>query len=301
LPQTIPETDDAEALRAQAARALEAAAEVLARHDVAVQAFRRGEATPLATVEHDLERLHILLGPGFLAVPQFEAPNAAELGAAIAAAGTILGPDSALDLPAHTWFATQSRVQPSLERLNLALNSANRLRRADTTRLAVLQFPVEEAARWCGLPLEGVEPETLANKVSVVVVGELPEPGSVAGLVIEAWTESLPLASADAAVAFHLDQPAARAPNAVLLATPPRLGESWTAETMVAVLRDALEIAKLRAVDGTALEGLGQYLPAIMLAANEADEAVSTDITRASFSLSISVPLLDVFTEVSPT
>lgn len=301
LPQTIPEADDAEALRAQAARALQAAAEVLARHDVAVQAFRRGEAAPLATVEHDLERLRILLGPGFLAVPRFAAPNAAELGAAIAAAGTILGPDSALDLPAHAWFATQSRVQPSLERLNLALNSANRLRRTDTTRLTVLQFPVEEGARWCGLPLEGAQPEVLANKVSVVVVGELPAPGSVAGLVIDAWTESLPLASADAAVAFHLDQPAARAPNAVLLATPPRLGEPWTAETMVAVLRDAFEIAKLRAVDGTALEGLGQYLPAIMLAANEADEAVSTDITRASFSLSISVPLLDVFTEVSST
>ena len=162
-------------------------------------------------------------------------------------------------------------------------------------------FPVEEAGRWCGLPLGDAAPETLANKVSVVLVGGVPEPGSVAGLVIDNWTESLPLPDADAALTFHLDQPAARAPNVVLLATPPRLGEAWTAETMIAVLRDALEIAKLRAVDGTALEGLGQYLPAIMLAANEADEAVSTDISRASFPLEINVPLMDVFTEVSRT
>ncbi|QIE55145.1 hypothetical protein G5B40_06585 [Pikeienuella piscinae] len=103
-----------------------------------------------------------------------------------------------------------------------------------------------------------------------------------------------------AGVAFHFDQPAARAANAVLLAVPPRLGEPWSADTMIGVLRDALEIGKIRAVDGAALEGLGQYLPAIMLAANEGGETVSTDISRAVLPILIWPQLLDVVTEVSP-
>jgi hypothetical protein len=151
------------------------------------------------------------------------------------------------------------------------------------------------------LPLDGAEPESYANKVSVVVLGDQPPGGPIAGLSIDGWTESIPLETADGAVAFHLDQPAARAPNAVLLATPPRLGEAWSADSMIAVLRDALELSKLRAVDNTALEELGQYLPAILLAANEADETVSTDITRAAFSRALSVPPMDVFAKVSPT
>lgn len=101
-------------------------------------------------------------------------------------------------------------------------------------------------------------------------------------------------------MAFHFDQPAARAANAVLLAVPPRLGEPWSADTMIGVLRDALEIGKIRAVDGAALEGLGQYLPAIMLAANEGGETVSTDISRAVLPILIWPQLLDVVTEVSP-
>lgn len=301
LAQTLPESTEIAALREQIARAKDAVIAVLSRHGVAAQEFQRAEATPLNTVEHDLSQSRIILGETFKLVPQFRPPNADELAAALAASSAILGPGAAQTLPHYDWFSRQARVQPAVAKLNAAFNSANRLNGTDTLRLSVLQFPVAEAGRWCGLPLDGANPETLANKVSVIVAGEPPATDSLAALTIETWSESVALPDSDGAVAFHFDQPAARAPNTVLLATPPRLGERWTAETMIAVLRDALEIGKLRAVDGTALEGLGQYLPAIILAANEAGEAVSTDITRAVIAPRIRAPLLDVFKELNRT
>jgi hypothetical protein len=301
LAQTRPESTETTTLREQIARAKDAVTAVVLRLGEAAQEFQGAEATTLRTVEHDLSRARIILGETFKLVPQFRPPNTAELAAALAASSAILGPDAAQTLPHYDWFSRQARVQPAVSKLNAAFNSANRLNGTDTMRLSILQFPVTKDARWCGLPLDGTDPETLASKVSVILAGDPPGTDSLAMLTIETWSESVPLPDSDGAVAFHFDQPAARAPNTVLLATPPRLGERWTAETMIAVLRDALEIGKLRAVDGTALEGLGQYLPAIILAANEAGEAVSTDITRAVIPPRIRAPLLDVFKELSRT
>ena len=101
--------------------------------------------------------------------------------------------------------------------------------------------------------------------------------GAYAGFVADQWVDVLPGADAFAAtkrgpepvpveselsgVAFHFDRPDARAPQAVLLALPPNRKRGWTADTLALVVRDTLELAKLRAVDLADLPLLDDILP----------------------------------------
>lgn len=69
---------------------------------------------------------------------------------------------------------------------------------------------------------------------------------------------------------------------------------------MVSIVQNALQMAKIRAVDGTALSGVGQFLPGIMLATNDSGETVTTDISRATLPKLSIAPTLDVVMEVQP-
>jgi hypothetical protein len=93
----------------------------------------------------------------------------------------------------------------------------------------------------------------------------LPDTASLAGLALDAWTEVIPDSTATTGIALHFDAPSARAPQAWLLATPPRSGR-WTLDNVVALVRQTLDRARQRAVSPDEIEGYGQYLPAVYLA-----------------------------------
>ena len=67
------------------------------------------------------------------------------------------------------------------------------------------------------------------------------------------------------------------APQAILLAVPPVVGEPWTLGTLNQVLLETLDLAHLRAVPPGALGAVRQYLPATVLAFNATRDAVSTN------------------------
>ena len=78
-------------------------------------------------------------------------------------------------------------------------------------------------------------------------------------------------------VAFHYDDAGAEAPQAVLLAVPPDRGAAvWTPDTLVAVLLETLELAKIRGVEVEMLDELGQLLPAVYPAWNTEGDTVET-------------------------
>jgi len=97
-------------------------------------------------------------------------------------------------------------------------------------------------------------------------------------------------------LSFHVDQPDARAPQAILLAVPPTEAHVWSLSVLEATVLETLELARLRLVDGEALAAvrsgppppgppalqLGQYLPAIYLASTPTGDTVTTDLGRVS-------------------
>jgi hypothetical protein len=109
----------------------------------------------------------------------------------------------------------------------------------------------------------------------------LPEPivaaQPISALVIDEWTDIVPSSAETTAVAFQFNPPNAFAPQSILIAVPPVRGQDWTVEGLRRVLVETLDLAKLRAVDPSLLGAAAQFLPALYLAFNAADHAVSTD------------------------
>ncbi|HMJ04485.1 MAG TPA: hypothetical protein VK506_16200, partial [Conexibacter sp.] len=113
------------------------------------------------------------------------------------------------------------------------------------------------------------------------VLGPLPAGRPLAGIVLDEWVELLPGSDALAetkrgrdavpaeseltGLSFHFDRPDAKAPQAILLAVPPSPERGWTEDGLALVVRDTLELAKLRAVDLGDLPLLDDVLPAIRL------------------------------------
>jgi hypothetical protein len=99
-----------------------------------------------------------------------------------------------------------------------------------------------------------------------------------AGLVMDAWVETIPTPTHDTAVAFHLDSPDAQAPQALLLAVHPDPGEAWTTELLGLTVLEALDLARMRTVDPDLVPVAGHVLPAVLFAANPAGDTISMDL-----------------------
>jgi hypothetical protein len=83
-----------------------------------------------------------------------------------------------------------------------------------------------------------------------------------AGLVFDDWTETVPAANETTGVAFNFNRPNAMAPQALLVAVAPKSRGRWTFDDLTGCVHEALELAKLRAVEPDALVGRHANEPA---------------------------------------
>jgi hypothetical protein len=106
--------------------------------------------------------------------------------------------------------------------------------------------------------------------------------GHVGGLFIDEFVELLPSPAETTGLAVHYDEPGNEAPQSVLLAVPsnPR---GWEYETLLEVLLETLDLAKMRAVDLDSLEALGHVLPALCFPSNSFDLPDTPSIAPSDF------------------
>ena len=216
--------------------------------------------------------------PGWLA--DVTAALAEVLGVSVPLAPVLRGaelPAVRSDVPGsdvEAWVRRYAAVRPALRGWQDLVTLAA-VRAGAAPPLAVLQQPAE--GPWVG----GAFPphERPPAREHWVRHDPLPVSGAFAGYVCDEWAEVLPGADALSAtkegrgavpveseltgVSFHFDRPDAKAPQAVLLAVPPDRRRGWTADTLALVVRDTLELAKLRAVDLADLPLLDDLLPAV--------------------------------------
>lgn len=220
-------------------------------------------------------------GPGFPALPRFTPTNASDLGPAFAQSLALQNNDP---LAAVAWFQRIARVREGLARLDTALMYAEALGSGATLDLRVGQLPrpTQSGERWVALSPTPIAGGRLSMVAHVPAGFDATRP--VAGLLVDEFEEVVPSASAVTGLAFHFDEPGARAPHAILLAVSPDDRPTWDLDTLVATLAETMELAKLRAVDPDALEEAGHFLPALYFATNTAGDTVSTDFQRAAGS-----------------
>jgi hypothetical protein len=246
-------------------------AQGVAMRALAVAADPRARAGQLA------DRMRAVFGQSFVVLPHFNCGTArAELASALAASQAVQGGDG---LAANGWFVQHERLREPLARLGACLRGAEVLGAGERLNLSVAQLPFIANERWVGLPPDAGK-TLVASKLSLVMQTTAPIDTAqpLTGLVIDEWTEIVPSASEATAIAFQFAPPDACAPQCLLLVVPPVPGADWTADTLRHVLDETRDLAKLRAVDSEMLGEVAQYMPALSLAFNARDDAVSTDV-----------------------
>lgn len=240
--------------------------------------FSRVGAAETALRDHDVGRLQIIFGQSFPVVPCLTSAFAATLGPMFAASGTLVsdGP-----LAPVTWLMRSARVRAGAGRLAEAMVHAEALASSAPQTPVVAQLPVVADDAWAALPLAaGAKP---SDRLSLVAVGDTNLVR--AALFVDEWIETIPNATETTGVTFNVNDPSARAPQAILLGVQPGTAATWTLESVEGTLLDTIDLAELRAVDPDTLGGVGHFLPALLFAINlgsTTPDTISSDLTRAA-------------------
>ncbi len=238
-------------------------------------AARRAGAPPLtATVPAALvaaatETMQAVFGRDFLFLAEVVAPA---LETPLAGSKTLVGDPN---LPRQA-LQQLARVRPALGRWRSLWIYCQALGAA-APALEVAQLPA--APVWAGSPGAAFASGTLSLIVHRPTAAA-PHLGW-AGFVVDEWNEIVPSAVQHTSLSFRYEAPVAEAPQVVLLAVPPTADAVWDTEALLDTVRETLGLAKLRGVDGSLLDGLRPFLPAIFLTGNTANEAVSTNLRGA--------------------
>ncbi|HEY6394745.1 MAG TPA: hypothetical protein VIX12_04950, partial [Candidatus Binataceae bacterium] len=232
-----------------------------------------------ADAPHDIARLQTIFSQSFLVLPALDATLSGQW---TQFWGNSLGLQGNDALAATTWLQRMARIRPGVARLHEAILYGESLTGAPLLALSVAQLPRTSGDRWVALPNANIS----SSRVSLVAFApQAPASGAaIAGLTVDEWVEVLPSPQQITGLSFHQDDPTARAPQSLLLAVRPDDFPEWTLESLEGTVLEALDLAKLRAVDIDALSSLGHYLPALYFAYNAGGpqvDAISTDLNLA--------------------
>ncbi len=210
-----------------------------------------------------------IFGDDFVVLPRFTPPDLPSLQkTAFAQSASLVASDP--QAPAR-WIAQLRALRPGISRLDSALTLAQLLGAdaADPSALLLGQLPAMANDRWLGLTIDPVNPPARGRVAfACITAGDPLTESSYAGLLLDEWPERIPSTQENAAVAFHYEEPKARAPQALLLAVCPDSRPAWDDDLITGILEETLELAKIRAVDLDSVQEVGQILPALYFALN---------------------------------
>ncbi len=216
-----------------------------------------------------------VFGAGFVALPRFKPPDLAVLRDAFAQSPAMLAvvPDAA-----DRWFQQLTHVRPGVSRLDLAVSAARLLADPAPLELEVAQLPAVVNDRWLALPLDPARlPASGRVALAAFASGDVQVEDSWCGLLVDEFVERIPKVRETAAVAFHFEEPRARAPQALLLAVCPDARKLWDDEILEAILNETLDLAKVRTVDLATIQDVGQILPALYIPLNLDRATISSE------------------------
>jgi hypothetical protein len=259
LAGAVPRATDLEALATEGAALLAAVQARLAAYQslVAEEADGWDALDELGRHKALAGRMRALLGESLPLAPYFTPANGAELEAS--AGRPRLGGRAG----ATAWLAASGRVDPGARRLRVALDLLEAAADATLFDFRLAQLPDHAGEGWAAVTRPSADDRgrlcLLATGDSVALAAS-----PLAGLVLGAWSEQVPGARQEAGVSFHFDAPGSRAPQAVLLCTPRPAGR-FDFELVQGMVRQTLDLARLRQIGPETLQSLGQYLPGVVL------------------------------------
>ncbi len=278
----LPRSEEGVELAEQATRA----AELLRVRIDAVDALPALPAAPTRAEQRDrlVGGLQAIFGEGFPVLPEFVPVDGPGFEAALGESTSLLSGGD--DQERARWVQRLTHVRPAISRLDALDTCAQVAAGSDPLELTIGQLPEVDtsggapADRWVALPFAAGERAPADGLVAFETI--LPaagyDPTAVhTGLMIDEWPERIPGTEESTGIAFHYDQPTARAPQSLLVAVPPDPATAWSEEGLFEVLLETLDLARARTVTlDTLVEG-GQVLPMTYFAFNPDGDTVSFD------------------------
>jgi len=99
----------------------------------------------------------------------------------------------------------------------------------------------------------------------------------MAGLLIDEWVDVVPARSVTTGLALHFDDPGARAPQAILLAVPPKQVANWSLDLLAAVVGETADLARIRMVGPEETPWLGRLVPGLYFADNRGGDTLHVE------------------------
>jgi hypothetical protein len=205
------------------------------------------------------EAAKAILGDDFVIIPQFKYINSQEINQTFADTDQLLksGIEKTLldqNTLLNSWVQSVSRVRPEMDRFE-KLRMMAEAGSEQEIDLQAIQIPFRKEDSWLGFELpelyEGKPFNILSDTLSLAVHGKwannVDELQSV--LVVDEWTEKIPIDNEITGVAYHYNQPNAMAPQSLIVAVEPTGAPKWDWDVLQGVLNDTLRRAKTRAVE----------------------------------------------------
>jgi hypothetical protein len=235
--------------------------------------------TPSQAIEHHTACIRLVFGKNFPVLPRFRPSNVAELSSTQGEQPQLTAGDP---LAPAGWLSKMALVRPATNLLASVLSGAELLRGSPTGTSVVAQLPHQPGQRWLALPFGNAAPADASLALFIHAHGNLDFKGPLSGFVCDEWHELIPAREETTAMSFHYDAPAARAPQAILLAVPADPTQSkWSVQTLLETIGETIALAQLRAVGPKEMEVLaGGLLPAVYLPSNLTKDVPSIDLFK---------------------
>jgi hypothetical protein len=165
-------------------------------------------------------------------------------------------PASLLDndaLAPRAWLDAVARTHAKAAPLAEVLLRKESAGEFNAARLLIAQAPWTNGDRWIATTFTSTSNRAPAGRLSVLMHAPvaLDATQPIGGLLVDAWTETIPTATRDTAMALRFNNASTRAPQVILLAVNPNPAHAWTTTTLVDVLSETLMLARMRAQPAT--------------------------------------------------
>jgi hypothetical protein len=156
-------------------------------------------------------------------------------------------------LAPRAWLDTVARTHQKAATLAEVLLRKESSGDFTTARLLIAQAPWTNGDRWIATAFTSTQNRPPSGRLSVLVHAPtaLTATQPMGGLLVDAWTETIPPATRDTAMALRFNNASTRAPQVILLGVNPNPAQAWTTNTLVEVLSETLMLARMRAQPAT--------------------------------------------------
>jgi hypothetical protein len=207
--------------------------------------------------------------------PLFSPPDIGNLRLAFAESSSFLGADGqAFD----RWLQQLTHVREPAARLDMVISVAEIFHPSARPIFTIGQLPYRPNDRW--LALEQTSEACGRGRVALEawITGDCQTSGKYAGLLVDEWVERIPRSNETAGLAFHFNEPKARAPRCILIAVCCDKRQYWDHEAIVETLVETMDLARVRTVDLYSVNDGCQILPALYFPFNAENATISADI-----------------------